>query len=346
MRQQKMQDLSSDFDSESELATNKSSSNENEHSSSSQKVDSSSNSEAKRTIKTATKSESSKKEDSTTKSSINDSKSSENDSDSELKESNKSKHSCPSEKDSNSKSKSQPETIQIHENDGATNEINRLSPETTETTPPQTLEPHAADSLQKLLDVYKAQFTEMILQMKTPAYKPTIENRIQQELQRKQHLQKRVADLEKEINKLTENRKTLLTARMHELGIDSAPNVLIVAQESVRKHVELQETAMKLQKEIGTLEKQQNELILQRQQEIGATDLPPDGARDLILKEISTMLEQRNKLQDQVTQLEGDLEKQHQQSKDSPSVHEDGFKPPLPPPCINLRSRKVTKPDK
>lgn len=80
-----------------------------------------------------------------------------------------------------------------------------------------------------------------------------------------------------------------------------------VAQGRVRDVAELQETVMKLEEEVCDLGKR------------------------------------HSKLQEQIANVQNELKKVRKQSEDPTSVQVDGFKSPLPFPCINLRSREVPK---
>lgn len=135
--------------------------------------------------------------------------------------------------------------------------------------------------------------------------------------ERNQRLQNRAAQLEKQIKVLIDDSVALLKARMSELGINatSPVDLLAKAKEIVCRHKELQAKASKLQVQVANLEQEQNNLVLQRQQEITdkyinnepGGELSPTAAQEYILREISSTLAHRKKLHSQVSRLEGEL---------------------------------------
>lgn len=171
--------------------------------------------------------------------------------------------------------------------------------------------------LQVLLDMFKGHYMQMLHQMKKPNYKITVENQIREEKERNKKLMSRAAQLEKQIKVLIDDSVALLKARMSELGVNaSSPvNLLAKAKEIVCRHKELQAQASKLQGQVASLEAEQNNYVLQRQAEVcekyvgaGATqDLSPSVAQEYILREISSTLTHRKKLQNEVSKLEGDI---------------------------------------
>jgi H3 lysine-79-specific histone-lysine N-methyltransferase len=171
--------------------------------------------------------------------------------------------------------------------------------------------------LQILLDMFRAQYVQMLNQMKQPTYKSNIENHIKQEKERNKKLQNRAAQLEKQIKVLIDDSVALLKARMSELGINatSPVDLLAKAKEIVCRHKELQAKASKLQGQVASLEQEQSNLVMQRQQEIvekysgrdACHELSPIAAQEYILREISSTLAHRKKLHNQVSRLEGEL---------------------------------------
>ncbi|RZC33271.1 histone-lysine N-methyltransferase, H3 lysine-79 specific [Asbolus verrucosus] len=171
--------------------------------------------------------------------------------------------------------------------------------------------------LQILLDMFRAQYVQMLNQMKQPTYKTSVENHIKQEKERNKKLQNRAAQLEKQIKVLIDDSVALLKARMSELGINatSPVDLLAKAKEIVCRHKELQAKASKLQGQVASLEQEQNNLVMQRQQEIvekyngrdACHELSPIATQEYILREISSTLAHRKKLHNQVSRLEGEL---------------------------------------
>ncbi|XP_044256233.1 histone-lysine N-methyltransferase, H3 lysine-79 specific [Tribolium madens] len=171
--------------------------------------------------------------------------------------------------------------------------------------------------LQILLDMFRAQYMQMLNQMKQPTYKTSVENHIKQEKERNKKLQNRAAQLEKQIKVLIDDSVALLKARMSELGINatSPVDLLAKAKEIVCRHKELQAKASKLQGQVASLEQEQNNLVNQRQQEIvekyngrdACHELSPIATQEYILREISSTLAHRKKLHNQVSRLEGEL---------------------------------------
>ncbi|XP_057663160.1 histone-lysine N-methyltransferase, H3 lysine-79 specific-like isoform X1 [Diorhabda carinulata] len=170
--------------------------------------------------------------------------------------------------------------------------------------------------LQVLLDMFKGQYMQMLHQMKNPNYKVMIDSQIEDEKERNRKLKSRAAQLEKQIKVLIDDSVALLKARMCELGINatSPVDLLAKAKEIVCRHKELQAKASKLQGQVANLEAERDHLVLQRQAEVCekyvgsvASDLSPSVAQDYILREISSTLAHRKKLQNEVSKLEGDI---------------------------------------
>lgn len=183
-------------------------------------------------------------------------------------------------------------------------------------------------ALQILLDMYRMQYMNMIEQMKSPSYKHTIQQQINEERERNQRLQNRAAQLEKQIKVLIDDSVALLKARMSELGINASSPVdlLAKAKEIVCRHKDLQAKASKLQVQVTNLEEKQKSLVVERQQEITdkyakqepGREMNPRVAEECILREISSTLAHRKKLHSQVSMLEGEvvsLEKSNEDRK-------------------------------
>ncbi|XP_046998857.1 histone-lysine N-methyltransferase, H3 lysine-79 specific isoform X1 [Schistocerca americana] len=178
-------------------------------------------------------------------------------------------------------------------------------------------------ALQILLDLYRAQFLQMVDMMKNPAFRDSVEVQIETEKERNLKLMSRAAQLEKQIKVLIDDSVALLKARMCELGINaSSPGDLLAkAKEIVLRHKELQAKASKLQAQVSSLEQDQAKYMSMRQQEIlekyrkagiinGANQGSIDISvltQDYILKEISATLTHRKKLRTKVSRLETEL---------------------------------------
>lgn len=127
----------------------------------------------------------------------------------------------------------------------------------------------------------------------------------------------RAAQLEKQIKVLIDDSVSLLKARMNELGINanSPGDLLAKAKEIVCRHKELQAKASKLQSQVSTLEQDQAQLVNQRKAELVEKyrkldpnmDIDDEDSQELVLREISSTLAQRKKLQSQVSRLENEL---------------------------------------
>ncbi|XP_049817740.1 histone-lysine N-methyltransferase, H3 lysine-79 specific isoform X3 [Aethina tumida] len=169
--------------------------------------------------------------------------------------------------------------------------------------------------LQVLLDMFRVQYMQMINQMRNPNYKNTVESHIEEERDRNKKLKNRAAQLEKQIKVLIDDSVALLKARMSELGINASSPVdlLAKAKEIVCRHKELQAKASKLQVAVANLESEKETLAMQRQTEIvekyvgPEVMLSPNAAHEYILREISSTLAHRKKLQSQVSKLEGEV---------------------------------------
>nr|CAD7571106.1 unnamed protein product [Timema californicum] len=184
-------------------------------------------------------------------------------------------------------------------------------------------------ALQLLLDVYRAQFIQMVDLIKSPKYKHDVDLQIDKEKlanalvvlsrstaedgeievqisERNQKLLSRAAQLEKQIKVLIDDSVALLKARMCELGINaSSPGDLLAkAKEIVLRHKELQAKASKLQAQVSSMEQEQAALVSARQQEVtekyrkaGLDQGEPQAlTQDYILREISATLSHRKKL--------------------------------------------------
>ncbi|CAG9817009.1 unnamed protein product [Phaedon cochleariae] len=171
--------------------------------------------------------------------------------------------------------------------------------------------------LQVLLDMFKGHYMQMINQMKNPMYKSLVDTQIEEERERNKRLKNRAAQLEKQIKVLIDDSVALLKARMSELGINatSPVDLLAKAKEIVCRHKELQAKASKLQGQVANLESEKDHLVLQRQSEVcekyvgpnAGHELSPSVAQEYILREISSTLTHRKKLQNEVSKLEGDI---------------------------------------
>ncbi|KAF7286980.1 hypothetical protein GWI33_002823 [Rhynchophorus ferrugineus] len=188
------------------------------------------------------------------------------------------------------------------------------------------LEPAATPyGLQMLLDMFRVQYMQMIAQMKNPNYKNTVKVHIEEEKDRNKKLKSRAAQLEKQIKVLIDDSVALLKARMSELGINatSPVDLLAKAKEIVCRHKELQAKASKLQGQVAKLENDKDNLAMQQSAEIcekyigpeAAKDISPSMAQEYILREISSTLAHRKKLQNEVQKLEGELQKVGEERK-------------------------------
>lgn len=172
--------------------------------------------------------------------------------------------------------------------------------------------------LQVLLDMFKGQYMHMINQIKNPTFKNTIQTQIHVEQERNKKLKSRAAQLEKQIKVLIDDSVALLKARMKELEINatSPVDLLAKAKEIVCRHKELQAKASKLQVQVANLETEKESLVQQRQTEVCekyvgtavSHELSPSVAQEYILKEISSTLAHRKKLQNEVSKLTCDID--------------------------------------
>lgn len=176
-------------------------------------------------------------------------------------------------------------------------------------------------ALQILMDVFKTQMMNFLNNMRTPSYKDTLNDQISKERERNQRLLNRAGQLEKQIRVLIDDSVILLKARMNELGINttSQNDLLCKAKEIVGRHKELQVMAAKLQSQVTTIEKEQNQMVMAHVRKLAEkhlkapingedVDLNPDSSHELILKEIANTLSQRKKLHAQVSSLENELD--------------------------------------
>ncbi|GBP29283.1 Histone-lysine N-methyltransferase, H3 lysine-79 specific [Eumeta japonica] len=191
--------------------------------------------------------------------------------------------------------------------------------------------PHTPYSLQLLLDMFRDQYLAYIQHMNSPEYAQDLKTQIEREKERNQKLNSRASQLEKQITVLISDSVALLKARMSELGIhaNNTVDLLARAKEIVGRHKELQSKCSKLQAQVNHIEAEQAALVKQRTFEITEKyrqmgHIPPDTeitqniAQECILKEISTTLAHRKRLQAQVGQLKNEinqLEKASEQHK-------------------------------
>ncbi|KAL1492765.1 hypothetical protein ABEB36_010966 [Hypothenemus hampei] len=172
-------------------------------------------------------------------------------------------------------------------------------------------------SLQVLLDMFRTQYMQIIQNLRSPNYKTIVEAHIEEEKDRNKKLKSRAAQLEKQIKVLIDDSVALLKARMCELGINASSPVdlLAKAKEIVCRHKELQAKASKLQGQVAKLESERDHLVKQRSAEVCqpyvgsdiAKELSPSMAQEYILREISSTLTHRKKLQNEVQKLETEL---------------------------------------
>lgn len=153
----------------------------------------------------------------------------------------------------------------------------------------------------------------MLDTMRQSDFRVSINADIAKEKERNSKLQSRAAQLEKQIKVLIDDSVSLLKARMCELGINatSPGDLLAKAKEIVLRHKQLQAKASKLQAQVSSLESDQTKLASVKYQEMrdkfeSHATLPPAPqplTRDYILKEISSTLSHRKRLQSQVNSL-------------------------------------------
>lgn len=180
--------------------------------------------------------------------------------------------------------------------------------------------PHTPYSLQVLLDSFRDQYLAFVERMKTPDYKHQQRLLINKEKERKQKLQSRATQLDKQIKVLIRDSVALLKARMSELGIhaNTTADLLAKAKEIVSRHKELQSKATKLQAQVNEYEGEQATLVKERTFELTEQYrqlgyIPTDAeitqsiAHDCILKEITSTLAHRKRLQAQVSFLQNEI---------------------------------------
>ncbi|PSN43720.1 hypothetical protein C0J52_13998 [Blattella germanica] len=195
-------------------------------------------------------------------------------------------------------------------------------------------------ALQILLDMYRAQFMQMVEMMKSSSYRDNVNQQIEREKERNQKLKSRAAQLEKQIKVLIDDSVALLKARMSELGINatSPGDLLAKAKEIVLRHKELQAKASKLQAQVSSIEAEHAKHLSERQKEIlekvqksgGLNQAAKNQNMDVsgltqeyILKEISATLSHRKKLHSKVSRLETELtalEKVSEERKSQPQA--------------------------
>uniref|UniRef100_A0A336LMV9 Histone-lysine N-methyltransferase, H3 lysine-79 specific n=1 Tax=Culicoides sonorensis TaxID=179676 RepID=A0A336LMV9_CULSO len=176
-------------------------------------------------------------------------------------------------------------------------------------------------ALQILMDVFKTQMMNFLNNMRSPLYKDNINDQISKERERNQRLLNRAGQLEKQIRVLIDDSVVLLKQRMNELGINttSQNDLLCKAKEIVGRHKELQVMAAKLQSQVTSIEKEQNQIVMAHVKKLAEkhlrgptngeeTEINPASSQELILKEIANTLSQRKKLHAQVSTLESELD--------------------------------------
>ncbi|XP_006812611.1 uncharacterized protein LOC100366496 [Saccoglossus kowalevskii] len=165
-------------------------------------------------------------------------------------------------------------------------------------------------ALQQLLDLYKYQFLQYMHSMKTPEFKKSVLEGIEQEKVKRAQFVARISHLDKQIEYLTCDSVRLLHARLDEIGIKAAnPNELLSrAKDIVFKHKNLQNDCKDLNKIIEDLENENKNLskhtVLDPTALIGTNGTPSV----IITEQIKQELNNNHKLVKQVSKLEDEVQ--------------------------------------
>ncbi|XP_067677050.1 histone-lysine N-methyltransferase, H3 lysine-79 specific-like isoform X9 [Haliotis asinina] len=158
-------------------------------------------------------------------------------------------------------------------------------------------------ALQQLLEIFRQQYMAYLAYMQSPQYKQHVQMEIDKENLRKQDLQNKMFQLEKQITNLQKDSVGVLKARLNELGIDASnpDDFLSQAKTIVHEHKEL--------------EKQMNAQTLAEKNGIGHDNtrkngfLQPVYTQDYLWKEVTAFYSRKRQLVSQVMKLEEEVKK-------------------------------------
>ncbi|XP_071117633.1 histone-lysine N-methyltransferase, H3 lysine-79 specific-like isoform X3 [Haliotis cracherodii] len=158
-------------------------------------------------------------------------------------------------------------------------------------------------ALQQLLEIFRQQYMAFLAYMQSPQYKQHVQMEIDKENLRKQDLQNKMFQLEKQIANLQKDSVGVLKARLNELGIDASnpDDFLSQAKTIVHEHKEL--------------EKQMNAQKLAEKNGIGHDNtrkngfLQPVYTQDYLWKEVTAFYSRKRQLVSQVMKLEEEVKK-------------------------------------
>ncbi|XP_046576034.1 histone-lysine N-methyltransferase, H3 lysine-79 specific-like isoform X1 [Haliotis rubra] len=176
-------------------------------------------------------------------------------------------------------------------------------------------------ALQQLLEIFRQQYMAYLAYMQSPQYKQHVQMEIDKENLRKQDLQNKMFQLEKQITNLQKDSVGVLKARLNELGIDASnpDDFLSQAKTIVHEHKELEKQASTLSTQIRNLETEQQKLMnaqtLAEKNGIGHDNtrkngfLQPVYTQDYLWKEVTAFYSRKRQLVSQVMKLEEEVKK-------------------------------------
>ncbi|XP_071117637.1 histone-lysine N-methyltransferase, H3 lysine-79 specific-like isoform X7 [Haliotis cracherodii] len=176
-------------------------------------------------------------------------------------------------------------------------------------------------ALQQLLEIFRQQYMAFLAYMQSPQYKQHVQMEIDKENLRKQDLQNKMFQLEKQIANLQKDSVGVLKARLNELGIDASnpDDFLSQAKTIVHEHKELEKQASTLSTQIRNLETEQQKLMnaqkLAEKNGIGHDNtrkngfLQPVYTQDYLWKEVTAFYSRKRQLVSQVMKLEEEVKK-------------------------------------
>ncbi|ELT94630.1 hypothetical protein CAPTEDRAFT_225868 [Capitella teleta] len=226
----------------------------------------------------------------------------------------------------------------------------KLSPIDSGPSSPPILEADPPPALQILIDQFKCQMMQFMQHMQSSQYHHKVQQDISIQKERNQSLKAKVVHLEQQIKNLQKDSLVHLKYRLNELGMsaETPADFLCKAKEIVLKHKELQAQSNSMQDLVGHLEKDQQGLLVNHQQQlveqaVVSGRIKPNQenvdlasiSQDLLMMEVAASLAHHQKLQEKVSQLETEVHHLEKTEDAKPPELKPKVTPPpptLPPP--------------
>ncbi|XP_038048561.1 histone-lysine N-methyltransferase, H3 lysine-79 specific-like isoform X2 [Patiria miniata] len=177
-------------------------------------------------------------------------------------------------------------------------------------------------SLDRLLESYKQQMLDFVTYMRSPDYLHLLHVQLDQERvrqMRKDQLDARQEQLEKQIEHLRYDSMKMLNVRLDELGIEAkTPSELVEkSKEIVGKHRELQLQCEALQHQIQSIEDANDKVVRESQQDV----LSHSNPTSLITEQIIQEYNQQKHLRKELEKLESEVHKLEKMSSTQGDDH-------------------------